>query len=107
MPGMLEVSQKFDGKPVRFIAVATDKEKAIHRFIQKRGTFGFEIIANRPDLIFDIFQAKSGFPTTIVLNQDGVIIDYFSGGYADFRASRRIRKKLTKSINACLTTIKL
>ncbi len=107
MPGLLEVSQDFQGQPVRFISVATDKEKTINRFITKRGTFGFEIIADRPDLIFDIFQMKSGFPTTLILDQDGVIIDYFSGGFTDFRASRRIRKKLTKSINAALSTVNL
>ena len=107
MPGLLEVSQKYKGKPVRFISVATDKPKMINRFVSKRGTFGFEIIADRPDLIFDIFETKSGFPTTIVLDRDGVIVDYFSGGLADFRASKRIRKKLTKSINASLSKIEM
>lgn len=107
MPGLLEVSQEYKDQPVRFIAVATDKKKAIHRFIDRRGNFGFEVIADRPDLIFDVFEMKSGFPTTLILDQNGIIINYFSGGFTDFRASRRIRKKLNKSIDLALSKLEM
>lgn len=99
IPGLSTVSKKYSDEEVNFIAASTDSYEAVERFLTKRGSFGFELAPNASDVFFKTFNIQSGFPTTIILDEDGVIQYFITGGLADFRAARKVRKKLSSAID--------
>ena len=102
MPGLNELSKKYSSEEVNFIAASTDSYETLERFISRKGNFGFKISPNASELFYQDFYIQSGFPTTIIIDQEGVIRYFYSGGLADFRASRKIRKKLSSAIEDLL-----
>lgn len=102
MPGLLQLSRKYNKEDVNFIAASIDSYETINRFLDRRGSFGFTLIPDASNLFYDTFYIQSGFPTTVIIDQEGVIRFYYTGGLADFRASRRIKKKLSSAIDELL-----
>lgn len=102
IPGLSDVARKYSTEEVNFIAASTDSYEAIERYLRKKGNFGFMIAPNASDLFFKTFHIQSGFPTTIIVDENGVIQYYFTGGLADFRASRKVRKKISNALDKLL-----
>ena len=105
IPGLSEVAKKYEGQNISFIAASTDSYEELERFIKKKGSFGFTLAPNASDLFFKTFNIQSGFPTTIIVDQEGVIQHFITGGLADFRASRKIRKKLSRALDSMLAEV--
>ena len=102
IPGLSTVSKKYSPEDVNFIAASTDSYDELERFVKKKGSFGFKLAPDASDLFFKTFHIQSGFPTTIIVDEHGVIQNFFTGGLADFRAARKVRKKLCASIDKLL-----
>lgn len=102
IPGLSEVAKKYSKDDINFVAASTDSYEELERFVKKKGSFGFVIAPNASDLFFKTFNIQSGFPTTMIVDENGVIQYFFTGGLADFRAARKVRKKLTKSLDSLL-----
>jgi len=102
IPGLNTVSKKYSPDEVSFIAASTDSYDEMERFLKKKGSFGFEIAPNASDIFFKTFHIQSGFPTTIIVDEEGIIQYFISGGLADFRAARKIRKKLCSALDKML-----
>jgi thiol-disulfide isomerase/thioredoxin len=93
IPGLNNVVQKYGRENFNFIAIGMDDEKDINHFLI-RNPWSFDQIASGSSLIFDVFKIGWGFPTTFVLDQDGVIIGAFSGGKTDESAVQKIQENL-------------
>lgn len=102
MPGLSQVSKKYAKEDINFIAASIDSYETIERFIKKKGNFGFTLVPDASNLFYETLHIQSGFPTTIVIDEEGIIQFFLTGGLADFRASRKIRKKLSAAIDDLL-----
>jgi len=102
IPGLNEIAQKYSSEDINFIAASTDNYDVISKFIDRKGNFGFTMIPDAYSFFYDVLYIQSGFPTTIIIDQEGVIRYFYSGGLADFRASRKIKKKLCSAIDELL-----
>ncbi len=82
IPGLNNVVQKYNRDDFNYIAIGMDDVKDIKAFL-KNHPWSFDQLPLGVTIILDDFNIRWGFPTTFVLNQDGVIIDAFSGGSTD------------------------
>ena len=82
IPGLNHVVQKYNRDDFNYIAIGMDDEKDINEFL-KNHPWNFDQVPLGVTIILDDFNIRWGFPTTFVVDQDGVIIDAFSGGSTD------------------------
>jgi len=98
IPGLNNVVQKYNRDELNYIAIGMDDEKDIKSFL-KNHPWSFDQLPLGRDIILDVFNIRWGFPTTFVLDQDGVIIDAFSGGSPDeVQAVKEIDDRLSDII---------
>ncbi|BDS10820.1 TlpA family protein disulfide reductase [Aureispira anguillae] len=90
-------------KDVLFISFTTDSKQVLEEDFLPNYELNFEIIPNSEETIFNVFKNGWGFPTTIVVDKSGKIHKITAGGATDpEKASKKIEKILTQSINECL-----
>jgi thiol-disulfide isomerase/thioredoxin len=75
---------KFDKEKVLFLAPTSDNKEVVKKFAKQYGELKSVVIPNSNNLLRNTLSSKSGYPTTIVLNKNGVIVKYYSGGIRDF-----------------------
>lgn len=101
LPGFNKVIEKFGRDKFNYLAISLDdKEDIEHHLVSN--PWGFSQIASGAEITLDVFQARWGFPTTFVINEDAIIIAAFSGGKTDEIAPKELEDKLTEIINAAL-----
>ena len=93
IPGLNNVVEKYGRENFNFVAIGMDDEKDIRQLLI-RHPWSFDQLASGNSLIFDLFKIVWGFPTTLVLDHDGVIVGAFSGGKSDERAVKEIEEEL-------------
>ena len=97
IPGFNNVVNKFGHDKLNYLAIGPDDEKDIISFL-KNHPWEFSQLSTGKEIIYDVFKKNWGYPTTYVINEDGVIVAAFSGGKTDERAVKEIEDKLTKII---------
>ena len=97
IPGLNNVVKKYGRDEFNFIAIGMDDEKDINHFL-KNNPWTFDQLASGSKLIFDVFKIGWGFPTTFVLDKEGVIIGAFSGGTTDETAVQNIENNLAEIV---------
>lgn len=80
IPGLNKLADEFKGEDVVFIAFALDDEKALRNFL-KETTFKYHIVPRAGEIAeqFDI----SVFPTHIIIDKQGRIYAFLTGGNAN------------------------
>lgn len=101
LPGFNKVIEKFGHERLNYLAISLDDKEDIEHHL-KNNPWGFSQIASGIEITLDVFQARWGFPTTFVINEDAVIIAAFSGGKTDETAPKELEDKLTDIINTVL-----
>lgn len=78
MPELNDIVEKFEGKNVKFIAIALDSKASLKAFEEKR-EFNYNIIPDGRSVAqsYDI----TGYPTHCIVDQDGKI-QYFKSAYS-------------------------
>jgi len=97
IPGLNNVVKKYGRDEFNFIAIGMDDEKDINHFLNNN-PWTFDQLASGSKLIFDVFKIGWGFPTTFVLDKEGVIIGAFSGGTTDEMAVQNIENTLAEIV---------
>ena len=97
IPGLNNVVKKYGRDEFNFIAIGMDDEKDINHFLNNN-PWTFDQLASGSKLIFDVFKIGWGFPTTFVLDKEGVIIGAFSGGTTDEMAVQNIENNLAEIV---------
>lgn len=77
MPSLNKLVKEFGTKNVNFIGFATDEEQALKPMYLNTGKFLFDISANAGDIAQKF--VFSGFPTTYVVDQNGLIVKAWTG----------------------------
>ena len=101
IPGFNHIRETYGNDQLHYVAITPDNEKDVKHFLNNN-PWKFEQILSGFDIIFDIFNSRWGYPTTLVVNQEGVIIDAFSGGRTDQNAVKDLEDRLTVSIQNAL-----
>lgn len=83
MPELNEIVHKFKGKPVKFVAIATDRKASLDKFAQRK-QFDYQVVPDGKELtrLYEI----SGYPTHCIVDQEGKIA-YFKSAYNPQTAS--------------------
>ena len=97
IPGLNNVVKKYGRDEFNFIAIGMDDEKDINHFLNNN-PWTFDQLASGSKLILDVFKIGWGFPTTFVLDKEGVIIGAFSGGTTDEMAAQNIENTLAEIV---------
>ena len=101
MPGFDLVVDKFGHDKVNYLAIGADEKDEIIDFLKKH-PWKFSQLASGWKVTFEIFQMRWGYPTTMVINEDGIIVAAFSGGKTDESAVKEIEEKLSAIIQEVL-----
>ncbi len=101
IPGFNNVVDKYGHDKLNYLAIAPDDEKDIKNFLLKN-PWKFSQLSSGRTLNFDIFKHRWGYPTTFVINENGVIIAAFSGGKPDERAVKELDDTLSGIISVAL-----
>jgi len=97
IPGFNLLVDQYGSRNVQFLAIGNDSDADIKKFIQQN-PWKFIQVSNCFTLQMDIFQLRSGYPTTYVINGEGTIISAFAGGKTDERAVQEIQDMLIPTL---------
>lgn len=97
MPGLNKLVAKYCDK-VEFLSFSKDDRMQLIEFV-KKNSVNFEVIPNSFELD-QKFCIVAGYPTNMVINQDGKVELIFSGGRVDDKAPDELIKKLEPTIRA-------
>lgn len=104
LDGFNEIVEQYEGrKDIRFLAITFNEPDLLEEEFFPNYTFKFEIIPDAKELIFEDFRIRSGFPTTFLVDRNGIIRKVFSGGSTDeATASAEVKELLIPEIEKCL-----
>jgi len=91
MPELNKIVDDFDGKDVKFIAVALDKAAPINSFLSKTD-FDYKIIPEGRGVAQD--YGIQGYPTHCIIDKEGKI-QYFKSGYSPMTA-KEVETKISE-----------
>ncbi len=94
IPGFNALIDKFGKGDVQYLAIGNESDADIKEFLQQN-PWHFEQVSNGPLIQKEIFQHRSGYPTTFVINREGTIISTFAGGSPDENAVEEIQSMLS------------
>ncbi|MBO9611293.1 MAG: TlpA family protein disulfide reductase [Dyadobacter sp.] len=77
MPSLNKLVEEFRTKNVNFIGFATDNEQTLKPMYYNTGKFRFDIVANSQHVAEQF--VFSGFPTTYIVDQNGIIVKAWTG----------------------------
>ena len=97
IPGFNALVEKYGTKDFHYLAIGRDSSADIEEFLQKH-PWKFDIIPDGTAIIEDTFQTMWGFPTTMVIDENGMIVEGFYGGKTDEAAIQEIQEKVAKII---------
>lgn len=101
IPGFNAIVDRFGKDNINCVAIGRDSQQDVAEFLTDH-PWKFEQIADAGKMMLSAFKLQWGFPTTFVLNKDGVIIYAASGGRSDSTAVQDIQEKLIPVIEKAL-----
>lgn len=101
IPGFRILVDKYGSEKFNFIALGTDARDDIVTYLQKH-QWPFLHVANAEDVIVLKFKHRWGYPTTFIVDEDGIILSAFSAGSSDERAVAEIQKRISPFLDATL-----
>ena len=102
MPGFNKLVERYESKPVTFLAIGRNSPKDITDFVARK-PFNFDHIAYGEPIYRDTFQARWGYPLTLVADKDMKIVYASHGGADDTTAITKIQAALIPVIEEALT----
>ncbi|HRG22151.1 MAG TPA: TlpA disulfide reductase family protein [Saprospiraceae bacterium] len=101
IPGFKILVDKYGTEHFNFIAFGMDSKADIEAYLRKH-PWPFSHIADADDAIVVKFKHRWGFPTTFIVDENGIIVSAFSAGLPDERAVAEIQKKISPFLDAFL-----
>lgn len=102
IPGLNDIAEKYKTDKIQFIGITSDSKVDLDKFYKTKVKFNFKTIPNNKNIYNNIFMLQSGFPTTILIDKEGIIRLVTSGGRIDKNASDEIKSKLIPYIEKYL-----
>lgn len=101
VPGFNTLVEKYGKDKINFISIARNSKSEVEEFL-KVNPWDFEHISNDTNVIDSIFKHEFGYPTTFLLDKNGVIIRSFTGGAVGENAGYFLQKRIVSSIEEAL-----
>lgn len=101
IPGFKILVDKYGTEQFNFIAFGMDSKADIGAYLRKH-TWPFSHIADADDAMVVKFKHRWGFPTTFIVDENGIIVSAFSAGLPDERAVAEVQKKISPFLDAFL-----
>ena len=79
MPILNELVKDFKGKDFLMLSFSTDDKKSLQEFMSAR-KINYAVVENSKKLIDDTFRMKFGYPTNLILDKSGKIVEFKTGG---------------------------
>lgn len=106
IPALNDVSEMFSDQDVRFIGLASDtKDKLEKKFFTKH-EFKFETIPDADGIVMHTLKSKWGYPTTMILDKEGIIRHIFTGAWTAEEAIESVKGELIPAIESLLDIVK-
>ncbi len=93
LEGLNEIVDEYEQDAVEFISFTWDSSADLERDFFPNHTFKFKIISDAQAFIIEDLKLGWGFPTTFIVNQQGMIHKIFSGGETEKAAANAAIKK--------------
>lgn len=103
VPGLNALVDRYK-ESVNFISIASNSKSEVEKFLVDN-PWKFKHISNEENLMDSVFRHKFSYPTTYLLNKEGIIIRSFSGGTIGEYAPYHIQKKLIPAIQLELSSL--
>ena len=102
IPGLNDIAEKYKTDKIQFIGITRDSKVDLDKFYKTKVKFNFKTIPTNENIYNNIFMLQNGFPTTILIDKEGIIRLVTSGGRIDKNASDEIKSKLIPYIEKYL-----
>jgi peroxiredoxin len=102
IPGLNDIAEKYKTDKIQFIGITRDSKVDLDKFYKTKVKFNFKTIPNNENIYNNIFMLQNGFPTTILIDKEGIIRLVTSGGIIDKNAGDEIKSKLIPYIEKYL-----
>lgn len=100
MPDLNSIVDKYGRQRVNFLALSRDPDHDIEEFI-KKNPFLFTQVPNAEHIIEEQFRLMWGYPSTIVVDRKGRIVEIFKGAKLESNPSI----KVTTAVDSLLTVL--
>lgn len=94
IPGLDKLAATYGKEKINYLAIARDSEKWVKPFLAKH-PWRFDHLIDSKKLIEETFMAQWGYPLTMVVDPNGIIIEAFTGGKTDASAAQEIFERLS------------
>ena len=104
LKGLNEIVEQYaQEESVAFISFTLDSKETLQEDFFPNYEFKFEIIADAEPFIFEELAHPFGFPTTIIVDQKGMIRKMMSGNSTnEAEATKEVKSLIIPQIEACL-----
>jgi thiol-disulfide isomerase/thioredoxin len=101
VPGFNQLVKTYGKDKLRYLAISSDSQEDVAVFL-KDHAWDFDHVGDGASLIKDVFHRAWGYPTTFLVDQNGIIVKCISGGKTDATAVQHIQEELMPSIDRLL-----
>ena len=101
VPGLNQLVKTYGKEKLRYLAISSDSQEDVAAFL-KDHEWDFDHVGNGKSLIKDVFHLAWGYPTTFLVDQNGIIVKSINGGTTDATAVQHIQEQLMPSIDRLL-----
>lgn len=100
MPMLNELEAVYRNKGVNFVSVTSESQNDVMNYLSKN-QFNIEVIPNNEKILREVFELNAGFgyPTTIVIDKEGVIKYIKSNGAKNQEMLAKIKQNLVSVID--------
>lgn len=102
VPGFNQLVHKYGKDKLRYLAISTDRQEDVEAFL-KNHDWDFDHVSDGKPIVTDIFHLPWGYPTTFLVDQEGIIKKIINGGKTDSTAVAMIQANLTPDIDRLLS----
>lgn len=103
IPALNDVSDMFSGQAVRFIGLASDSKQQLEKKFFPKHEFKFETIPDADQIVMHTLKSKWGYPTTMILDKEGIIRHIFTGAWTAEEAIESVKGELIPAIESLLS----
>jgi len=103
LKGLNEIVDEFANKEVAFISFTTDSKEDLEMDFFPNYEFKFQIVSDAKGFISKGIEHRWGFPTTFIVDKEGVIQKIFTGGSSEEElATKEIKRKIIPELEKYL-----
>lgn len=101
VPTFNELTKEFEKDGFVILSFGRDDNESVLEFM-KEHPMNYPVFSNAEDLIQQQFKLSTGYPTNILLDREGKIESYHSGGPTDEPGIQKMKDELRKEIQTVL-----